>query len=232
MEIQEFALRHLIAQLVFNRNQSVVIDRRGALAAELHDLLGTSSASLEETATEATTPDGLSKYRVGMAQLLAALHVDGFDEGGENIETFFRRGMELLKAPGLTRVVAHTSDVAAVASFDGLRDVLLESLSPSSSQVRDVVGVPLSDTGWLYDFRDDHQIVEVRFGPMHEEELRRAFEAPDATVFPAASLFIDVKVVLRVGDSEKDPLDLWASALKQNRRITNNLSTWLKEALE
>ena len=93
MEIQEFAPRHLIAQLSFKRNQSAVIDRRGALAAELHELLGTSSASLEETAAEATTRDGMSKYRIGMAQLLAVLHVDGLDESGGNIETFFRRGM-------------------------------------------------------------------------------------------------------------------------------------------
>lgn len=232
MEIQEFAPRHLIAQLAFQRNQSAVIDRRGALAEELHEILGTSRASLEETAAEATTRDGMSKYRIGMAQLLTVLHIDGLDAGGEQAEKFFQHGMELLGRPSLARVVAHTSDVAAVQSFDELRDALLEKLSPSSSRVRDAVGVSLSDVGWLYDFRDDRRIVEVRIGPMHDEELRQVFEAPDAAVFPAASLFIDVKVVLRVGDSEEDPLSSWLSALEQNRRIVNNLSTWLREALD
>jgi hypothetical protein len=232
MEIQEFAPRHLIAQLAFKRNQSAVIDRRGALAEELHERLNTSSASLEQTAAEATTRDGLSRYRIGMAQLLAVLHIDGLDEGGEKVETFFKHGMDLLNAPPLARIVAHSSDVAAVPSFDELRDALLENLSSSPSGVRDAVGVPLADAGWLYDFRDDSRIVEVRIGPMYDEELRKVFDAPDAALFPAASLFIDVKVVLRVGDSDRDPLDLWASALERNRQITNNLSTWLREALD
>ena len=232
MEIQEFAPRHLIAQLAFQQNQSAVIDRRGALAAELHEKLGTASASLEETAAEATTRDGMSKYRIGMAQLLAALHVDGLDGEDEKIEAFFRLGMDLLDSPPLTRVVAHTSDVAAVPSFEELRDAMMENLSSSPSRVRDAVGVPLSDVGLHYDFRDDSRIVEVRIGPMHDEELRKVFDAPDTAVFPAASLFIDVKMVARVGDSKNDSLDLWASALKRNRQIANNLSTWLRETLD
>jgi hypothetical protein len=231
MEIQELAPRHLIAQLAFERNQAEVVDRRGELARELHELLGTSSASLEATAAEATTSDGMSKYRIGMAQLLAVVHVDGFDESGEKVETFFRRGMELLDTPPLARVVAHTSDVAAVPSFEELRDALLEGLSLSPSRLREAVGVSFSDVGWLYDFRDDRWIVEVRLGPMRDAELRQVFDAPDAADFPAASLFIDVKAMLRVGDSSEDPLDLWRSALERNRQITTNLNAWLREAL-
>lgn len=231
MEIQEFAPRHVIAQLAFRRNQAAVIDRRGALAGELHELLGTSSASLEATAAEATTRDGMSKYRIGMSQLLAVLHVDGFDEDSEKVETFFRRGMELLDMPSLTRVVAHTSDVAAVPSFEELRDALLEGLSSDSQQLRDAVGVNFSDVGWFYDFRDDRWIVEIRFGPMQDTELRQLFDPPETAEFPAASLFVDVKVVSPVRDSDNDPLDLWASALERNREITTNLSAWLREAL-
>lgn len=231
MEIQEFAPRHLVAQLAFKRNQAAVVDRRGELAGELHELLSTSSASLDATAAEATTGDGMTRYRIGMAQLLAVLNVAGLDEGPEKVETFFRHGMEVLNTPQLARVVAHTSDVAAVPSFEELRDALQEGLSSSPSELLDAVGVPLSDVGWSYDFRDDRWIVEVQLGPMRDVELRQLFEAPEAAEFPAASLFVDVKAVLRVGDSDKSPLDLWASVLKRNRQITNNLSAWLREAL-
>lgn len=231
MEIQEFAPRHLVAQLAFEKNQATVVDRRGELAGALHEILETSTADLDATAAEATTRDGMSKYRIGMAQLLAVLHVDGLDEGHEKVETFFRRGMELLDTPPLSRVTAHTSDVAAVPSFEELREALLDGLVPTSSQLREAVGIPLSDAGWSFDFGDDRCIAEVRLGPMREVELRRLFETPDAVDFPAASLFLDVRVVQRVQDSNKDPLELWESALKRNRQITTNLSAWLRETL-
>jgi hypothetical protein len=231
MEIQEFAPRHLIARLVFEKKHAAVVDRRGELADELHELLDVSSVAIGEAATEATTDDGMSTYRIGIAQLVAVLNIDGLDEERERMEGFFRRGMELLGAPSLSRVVAHTSDVAAVPSFDELRDALLADFSPATSQLRDAVGIPLSDCGWNFDFEDDRSAVELVFGPMRERELRRAFEAPESADFPAASLFIDVEVTLRVRDSDNDPLDLWASALDRNRRITDNLSAWMRETL-
>ncbi|HXR30540.1 MAG TPA: hypothetical protein VN752_05325 [Solirubrobacterales bacterium] len=231
MEIQEFAPRHLIAQFGFQKKQASVVDRRGALAGELQELLGASSASLDPTAAEVTTRDGMNKFRIGMVQLVAVLNIDDFDDDMRKVEDFFQRGMDLLDAPPLAQVVAHTSDVAAVPSFDDLRDGLLEALSSTSSRLRDAVGIPLSDLGWSYDFDDDRWIVQVRIGPMRDDELRQLFEAPDATDFPAASLFVDVKAKLRVGDSKKDSLDLWASALERNRQITANLTAWLTEAL-
>lgn len=231
MEVQEFAPRHLIAQLAFERNQATVVDRRGELAGALHEFLDTSSASLDATAAEATSRDEMSKYRIGMAQLLAMLNVDDFDKSRELVEAFLQRGMELLENPSLARVVAHTSDVAAVPSFEALRDGLLEGLSSSPSGLRDAVGVPLSDVGWSYDFKDDRWIIEVRIGPMRAGELRQFFEAPDVADFPAASLFIDVKTMLRVKDPSKDPLQLWTAALERNRQVTGNLIAWLREAL-
>jgi hypothetical protein len=231
MEIQEFAPRHLVAQLAFERNQAAVVDRRGELAGELHELLGTSSASLDATAAEATTPDGMSKYRIGMGQLLAVLHIDGFKDGSEEIKRFFQRGLELLSNPRLVRVVAHTSYVAAVPSFEELREALLEGLSASPSRLREMVGTPLSDVGFSFDFGDDHSIVELRIGPMRDRELGRFIEAPDGAVFPDASLFLDVKVVLRAEDADRDPLELWTSALERNRRLGGSLSAWLTETV-
>jgi hypothetical protein len=231
MEVQEFAPRHLVAQLAFEKNQAAVVDRRGELAGELHELMGTSSASLDATAAEATTRDGMSKYRIGMGQLLAVLHIDGFKERAEDVERFFQRGLELLSTPRLTRAVAHTSYVAAVPSFEELRDALLEGLAASPAQLREMVGSPLSDVGFSFDFRDDNAIVELRIGPMRDSELGRFIEAPEDVVFPDASLFLDVKVVLRAEDTDRDPLELWRSALKRNRLLGDRLSTWLTEAV-
>lgn len=231
MEVQDFAPRHLVAQFAFKKHQPEVIDRRGSLAAELHEFLGPSTASLDATAVEAQTRDGMDQYRIGIAQLLAILNVDGFDEGTEKVQGFFGRGMELLGAPPLSRVVAHTSDIAAVPSLEALRDALLNGLSSDASPLRDAVGAPLADAVWSFDFKDDQRTVEVRINPTDDEELHDIFEAPDTVVFPAAALFLDVKVVLRVGDSSKDPLELWLSALKQNRQITTNLTAWLREAV-
>jgi hypothetical protein len=231
MEIQEFAPRHLIAQLAFQKNQATVVDRRGALAEELREFLGSSSGSLDATAAEAATHDGMSKYRIGMAQLLAVVNICDFDDDSRKVEGFFRHGMDLLNAPPLDRIVAHTSDVAAVPSFDDLRDALFKALSPTSSRLREGVGMPLSDFGWSYDFGDDRWLVEVRLGPMRDDELRKIFEAPVNADFPAASLFLDVKVKLRVEDSKKDSLDLWASTLERNRQITASLAAWLTETL-
>ena len=231
MEIQEFAPRHLVAQLAFERNQAAVVDRRGELAGELHELLGTSSASLDATAAEATTPDGMSKYRIGMGQLLAVLHVDGFQEKTKDVEQFFHRGLELLHGPRLTRVVAHASYVAAVPSFEELREALFEGLSASSSRLREMVGTPVSDVGFSFDFGDDQSIVELRIGPMRDHELARFIEAPDGVVFPEASLYLDIKVVVRAKDADQDPVELWGSALDRNRRLGDSLSVWLKEAV-
>ncbi|HET9198588.1 MAG TPA: hypothetical protein VFN92_10090 [Solirubrobacterales bacterium] len=231
MEIQEFAPRHVVAQLIFKRKQATVVDRRGELAGELHDLFATASAALEPTAAEATTDDEMSKYRIGMAQLLAEMHVDGFEEGSERVETFFRRGMELLDSPTLSRVVAHTSDVAAVPSFDDLREALFEKLSANPGRIRDAVGVPVDDAAWTYNFADDSWIVDVRISPMTGDDLQYAFDAPDGAEFPDASLFVDVKVMRRAEDKDGDPLELWDSALRRNRQITAKLGAWLKEAL-
>lgn len=198
MEVQEFAPRHLVSQLVFKRKQAALVDRRGELADELGTFLDASSVSLDATSAEVSTDDEMSKYRIGIAQMLAVVNIEGFDDDCKKVKDFLRRGSELLEAPPIRRVVAHTSDVAAVSSFEDLRDGLA-ALSPGSAELHDAVGVPLSDVGWSYDFKDDQWVVEVRVGPMQDGELRNLFDAPEALDFPAASLFLDVKVVLRAG---------------------------------
>jgi hypothetical protein len=230
MEVQEFAPRHLIAQLAFKRRQASVVDRRGELADELARFLDASSVSLAETAAEAATDDGLGKYRIGIAQILVARSIDGLEDGGKGVGDFFQRGMELLGAPELRRVVAHTSDVAAVPSFEEMRDAL-GALTPGMPRLREAVGVPVADLAWAYDFSDDRWVVEVRIGPMHDTELRDAFDAPEGLDLPPASLLLDVKVVLRVQDGAGDAVQLWSSALERNRKITDNVNAWLREAL-
>jgi hypothetical protein len=111
-----------------------------------------------------------------------------------------------------------------------MRDAL-GALTPGMPRLREAVGVPVADLAWAYDFSDDRWVVEVRIGPMHDTELRDAFDAPEGLDLPPASLLLDVKVVLRVQDGAGDAVQLWSSALERNRKITDNVNAWLREAL-
>jgi hypothetical protein len=185
---------------------------------------------MDPTAAEVSTDESMTKYRIGIMQLFAAVNIQIFQDDLEAVGEFFRRGWELAGSPRLTRVTAHTSDVAPVQSFDELRDAL-EGTLPNQGGLREAVGVPLEDFGLALDFSDEHWIVEVKIGPMREDELRGLFEAPKTVDFPPDALFLDVKAVMRRPNEAANALELWTKAFDRNRKITHNVDAWLREVL-
>lgn len=231
MEVQDFAPQHLVAQLALRRRNPAIIDRRGAIALAMSDHLGMGHTSLEPTAAEIKSEDGRDQFRIGFAQVLASiLSFEDFDEAVRGASDFFGMALEVLDHPPVKRVVAHTSDIAAVDSFDALRDSLARAFIPRLDGLNKAVGVDLTDAGWTFVHDDAESMIEVNVGPMEEKQLRDVLD-DEISTYPPSLLFLDVKTMVRVKEGETSALDLWANAVERNRSIVERLSGWLKELI-
>ncbi len=237
MEVQGFAPVHLIAQVTFARSQGVVVDNRGRLGSMIAEQFDLENVSVRETAAQIEGADGRDQYRIGIAQLRASLRsFTEFDDALERVRRFFQVALDQLGNPVVINATAHTTDVAATNSLEGLRDALAEHVTPPTGTLKEALGIPFTDLGLSFRFEDpDKSSTQIQFGPMDESTLAQFLQDPAPTGYPALGLMLDVHtrhiVVAEPGDGEADVIGFWDKALASNRRSTERTGSWLKEVI-
>jgi hypothetical protein len=232
VELQDFALQHLYSRLAFADTEGSVLDRRGATAKAMGDHLKLSNVVLQPTAAEIRSDDGRDQYRIGVAQIYASLHnFDDFDGARDRTRDFFEMATKYLENPSVNSVTVRSYDIAPVDSFEDLRDELTATLVGDIQVLRDAVGVPLADAGWVFEFKDAHANVGVRFGPMESAQLQAMLEDEQGEGYPSYVLFLEVLRDLSSDSPKTDPLDWWSRAVEANRGMTKRIGDWLRREL-
>jgi len=233
MEIQEFAPHVLIAQLVFKTQTPAVIDQRGALMAMLQEEFSAGEASGELAAVEAFSEDRREQYRVGTAQVMASSeNFDELDDAGEKISRFADVTLRRLGRPHVGLVRVRTFDLAATASFEELRDALAATFGAPRGELAEVVGQPMSDAGWVFEFTDGQPNVTLRFGPMRASQIKAFVRDGRDSQYPAEFLFLDVDFAHPEEDLDSDQaVERLKRSIESNRKVVRRVTDWLREKL-
>jgi hypothetical protein len=233
MEIQEFAPHMLLGQLVFKTPTPAVIDQRGALMALLQQEFGASEGNAELSAVEAFSEDRRNQWRIGTAQVMASSeNFDEIDVAGDEIGRFAKLALTRLDRPTIGLVRARTYDLAATASFDELRDALSAAFGAPRGVLAEIVGQPMSDVGWVYEFTDGQPNVTLRFGPMKASQMKAFVRDDRDSQYPGEFLFLDVDFAHPAQDLDSDQaIERLQHAIDSNRKVVRRVSDWLKEKL-
>jgi hypothetical protein len=237
MEVQGFAPVHLVAQVSFARSQGAVVDNRGKLGSMMAEQFDLENVSVKTTAAQVEGGDGRDQYRIGIAQLRVSLRsFTEFDDALERVRRFFKLALDQLDNPVVIGATAHTTDVAATDSLEGLRNILAERVTPPTGMLKEALGIPFADLGLSFRFEDpEKSSTHIQFGPMDEAELAEFLQDPTPTGYPSTGLMLDVQtrhiVVADPGEGEADVIGFWEKALASNRRTTERTGSWLKEAI-
>jgi hypothetical protein len=233
MELQEFAPHMLLAQLVFKTPTPAVIDQRGALMAMFQEEFDASEANGEPAAVEAFSEDKREQYRIGTAQVMASSeNFDELDAAGEKISRFAEIALGRLGHPNVGLVRVRTFDLAATASFEELRDALAATFGASRGELAEIVGQPMSDAGWVFEFTDAQPNVTLRFGPMKASQIKTFVRDGRDSQYPAEFLFLDVDFVHPKEDLDPDQAVVRLQhSIESNRKVVRRVTDWLTEKI-
>jgi hypothetical protein len=233
MEIQEFAPHMLLGQLVFKAPTPAVIDQRGSLMAMLQEEFDATETNGEPAAVEAFSEDQREQYRIGTAQVIASTeNFDELDVAGAKIGRFAEVGLDRLGQPNVSVVRVRTFDLAATASFAELRDALAASFGTPRGELAGVVGQPMSDAGWVFEFADGQPNVTLRFGPMTASQIKRFVRDGRDSQYPAEFLFLDVDFAHTEQDLDAEQaIERLAHSIESNRKLVGRVTDWLRDKL-
>lgn len=230
MELQDFAPQQIYSQLEFSPAASIV-DRRGETAESMLDFLKLSNLSLHPTAVELTSEDGREQYRIGLIQIYGLISgfVD-FEEASEKVGDFLRMAVDHLGPPTVEAINLRTCDIAPVESFENLRDRLNETLVAGIGGVKSAIGVPLSDSGWVFEFEDAKVSGRIQFGPMKSDQLKEILKVEGDIEVPPNMLFLLVESKFQ-GNDHEDPIKRWQAAVAKQRGMADRIGAWLAEMI-
>jgi hypothetical protein len=231
MELQDFAPHLLFVQLVFKEQSPAVIDQRAKWITTLRDDFGAAECTAEAAAVEAFSGDKREQYRVGTAQIVASVeNFDDVHEASEKLGQFARTALDRLERPQVAHLRVRTIDLAATDSFEGLRDALAEGFSVPRGEVADLVGSPMSDAGWVFEFTDGNPQVTFRFGPMRASQIKTMLRDQRDDQYPAEFLFLETDYVQNEVDLDLDEaVDRLAANIDNERTIVHRVAHWLTE---
>jgi hypothetical protein len=195
MEIQEPLLKMLIFQARFEPSPRFA-DLRGALVERLRMEAGVphwSWGDIVEVANESRSIIAAASSRD--LRVRTEFSVDA-EEFKVLVSKCARATFETLKVESVAFVGVRCYWVAAVESFEDLRDRLVERLGGNNAGI-DLVGQPVSDAGWVYEFFDQNPKHMLRFGPMKREQAigLNLFSEANKDLIPVEFLFVDVDSV-------------------------------------
>jgi hypothetical protein len=127
-----------------------------------------------------------------------------------------------------------TQWVAAVDSFDELRDRMADRLGGSLSSVFSVVDQPLTDAGWVWEFHGVDPKYSVRFGPMTREQgLQVYFYEVNEERVPLEFLFVDFdRVINEQPVSRHRSEQVWADDLRASISVAEQVAAGLASAIK
>ncbi len=233
MEIQEFAPHMLLTQLVFKTQTPAIIDQRGALMAMCREEFDAGEANSELAAVEAFSEDKREQYRIGTAQVVASYeNFDELDVAGEKLSRFAEVALDRLGRPTVGLVRVRTFDLAATASFEDLRNALAATFGAPRAELAEVVGQPLSDAGWVFEFADGQPNVTLRFGPMKASQVKAFVRDGRDSQYPAEFLFLDIDFAHPEVDLACDQaIERLKHSIASNRKVVRRVTDWLTEKL-
>jgi len=231
VELQDQAPLSLFSRVAYNNAATAILDRKGEAMQILHDLVELENFTVHPTAVEVTGENERNKFRWGINQIFANLtEIDDLDDATNRTDAFFRKGLELLQ-PGSLDVVTITSlDVAAVESFEELRDRMHEVLVSDFSGLSKAVGYDIGDTAWVLEFGQGDTTGRVQFGPMRSEELPARLKIPRFDDAPPNMLGVFVDLVFRPDEAGRsNVITSWRRALDKERVVVSNVMNWIRE---
>jgi len=233
MELQEFAPHALVAQLVFKTPTPAVIDQRGTLMTMLQDEFDAGVANGEPAAVEAFSEDKREQYRIGTAQVMASSeNFDELDAASEKISRFAGVALGRLGDPNVGLVRVRTFDLAATGSFEELRDTLAAAFGAPRGELAEIVGQPMTDVGWVYEFTDSQPNVTLRFGPMKASQIKTFVRDTRDSQYPAEFLFLDVDFAHPKEDLDPDrAVARLQHSIESNRKVVRRVTDWLTEKI-
>jgi hypothetical protein len=211
-----------------------VLDERGGIATEITKHLGKLTVMLDATAAELRSEGERNRYRIGIAQIYASLMgFDDLDVARSEVRDFLELALALTGEPTLRSMNVRTFDVAPADSFVALRDRLAARIATGGDGAARAVGMPLSDIGWIYEFKGQGSQAVVHFGAMEDEQLKEMLRDEEGDDYPPCVLFLDIDLKFEPADADKHKaLDWWAECVDENRRMALRLGDWLREMIE
>ncbi len=193
------------------------------------DFLKLPSLSLHPTAVEVASEENREQYRIGLVQIYALLTgFDDFEEASGKVGEFLQMAVEHLDPPKVEAINVRTCDIAPVESFEDLRDRLNEALVSGIGGVRNAIGVPLSDSAWVFEFEDANVSGRIQFGPMQSEQLEEVLQVKEGIEVPPNMLFLLVDSKFQ-GNEHEDAVERWRRAVAKQRGMAERTGAWLTE---
>lgn len=207
MELQELTATAITVQVRF-RLAPAFADKRGAMIAALCEAHGLSEYGWAETFLQVTNPEQTKRLVIGSRELrISYEHVERIDDFVTAAREFIEYGVTELALDELEFLGVRSHWLAAVDSFEELRDWLAAWLTPDNPVSAAVAAQP-SDLGWIFEFRDQSPEYVARIGPMKVEQLlEQIFVTSQRDLFPEQFLFLDLDRVYR-GDHAPSTADL------------------------
>lgn len=192
MELQELVVRAATMQFRF-RLAPRFADVRGALIEELREANDLSEYGWGEAHVQLHNAERTRQLIVGSRELrIVYEHIERIDDFLDTARAFFERGLEALGVRELEFLGVRTYWLAAVDSFDELRDWMVERLSPSEP-FSAALGDVMTDVGWILEYRRQDPQHIIRIGPMTVDQLiEQVLGTSERELFPDAFLFLDL----------------------------------------
>lgn len=173
-------------------------DRRGAIIQALRTEHDFQDFGWSETSLHVGNAEKTRIMVVGSRELrIVYEHIERTEDFLDAARSFFTFGLDQLEVQELDFLGVRSYWLAAVDSFDELRDWMIDRFSPSEP-FSAALSAKVSDVGWVFEYRDQDPETVVRLGPMKVEQLiDQIFGTSAADIFPDQFLFLDIDRIHR-----------------------------------
>jgi hypothetical protein len=221
VELQELSLKTVWTQLRF-RPSSRIADIRGQIAEELSKAHELPEWGWGEDVAHVFSSDRTTNLIVTGRELRAGFDkIERLDDLRQTITSFLSYGLDVLGVEEVMFLGVRSYWLAAVDSFDELRDWLIASFSGGAAPLLEALGDSPTDAGWVYEFHKQDPKQRLQFGPMKQAQLVEGVLTTDSSEgIPPEFLFVDMdrvyndkptevgRVIERWSDSFQRTLDL------------------------
>jgi hypothetical protein len=234
VELQELSLKSVWTQLRF-APQARFADVRGQVTEELsrtHDL---AEWAWGDALVHVFSADRTTNLIVTGRELRAGFeHIERVDDLRESVRSFFSFGLDVLGVEEVIFLGVRTHWLAAVDSFDELRDWLVSTFSRGAAPVLEPFGGSSTDAAWVFEFHQQDPKHSLRFGPMKQAQLIEQHLATDSSEgIPAEFLFVDMDRVYNESPIESEGvIQRWADSFQRSLDIGERLGQAFSTAAE
>ncbi len=230
MDIQEPVLKAVLTEVRFEPTPRFP-EKRAELIERLRELRDLQHWKMTEQFVQVLTEDDPSDLlQVSVGNGSFSFENPDAAECRNATETGIEIVVDALEVQAATYIGVRSMWVAAVETFDELRDHLIATVGGASAAVVEPVGQKASDAGWVFEFRTTQPQHVLRFGPMHQEQATtQIFRDKDPENYPPNFLFLDLDRLYN-GDPvpREDLAARWGSAYDRNLEVATEVLAGLR----